>query len=87
MKTKKIPMRTCVGCRTVKPKAELVRIVRTPDGAVKPDKTGKLSGRGVYICRDEACLEKSIRTKALSRALDTPIPDETAALLHEELHG
>ena len=57
-KTKKIPMRMCSGCRESKPKSELIRVVRTPDGNIVVDKTGKVSGRGAYLCKNEECLKK-----------------------------
>ena len=70
---KKIPMRMCVACRSMRPKKELVRIVRTPEGELKIDPTGRANGRGAYLCRDVVCLEKAIKTKALDRALDAKI--------------
>ena len=59
MKKKKIPLRVCAGCQEQKSKKEMIRVVRTPEGAVEIDKTGKKSGRGVYICQNSACLEKA----------------------------
>ena len=73
----KIPMRQCSACRGHFEKRQLLRIVRTPDGNVMADPRGKVSGRGVYICRNEECLNKAIKTKALSRALEVPVSDET----------
>ncbi len=70
---KKIPMRMCVACRTMRPKKELVRVVRTPEGETKVDPTGRANGRGAYLCRDLSCLEKAVRSKALDRALDVRI--------------
>ena len=87
MKTKKIPMRTCAECRQNKPKAELLRVVRTPDGSVLVDSVGKVSGRGTYICADENCLKQSIKTKALARALETEIPEEVYKALEKEING
>ena len=72
---KKIPMRQCVGCREMIPKRELVRIVRSPEGEVSIDLTGRKPGRGAYVCRSEDCLKKAIKSKALSRAFETDIPD------------
>ena len=86
MKTKKVPMRMCLGCREMKPKRELVRIVRNKEGVVNLDKTGKAPGRGAYICPMEACLEACIKTKALTRAFDAPVEEETLALIKEELN-
>lgn len=75
MKTKKIPMRTCVVTRESFPKKELLRIVRTPDGDVKVDLTGKVNGRGAYIKRDVAVLEKALKSNALERKLECDISD------------
>ena len=73
---KKIPMRQCVGCREMKPKKELIRVVRSPEGAVSLDFRGKLPGRGAYVCPDPACLAKARKTKALERAFSAPLPDQ-----------
>jgi len=85
---KKIPMRMCVACREMRAKKELMRVVRTADGVLVPDRTGKLSGRGAYLCRSAACVEKAIKTRALERALEAPMNDELKAALHSEIeHG
>lgn len=88
---KKIPMRQCLGCREMKPKRELLRIVRSPEGTVCLDLRGKANGRGAYVCPQTDCLKKAIRAKALSRAFETEIPQEVYdALLmemEEETHG
>ncbi|MBA2373266.1 MAG: YlxR family protein [Chloroflexi bacterium] len=80
---RRLPTRSCVVCRTPRPKRELVRIVRCPDGTLRHDPSGRLSGRGAYLCRQTGCLETAITKGALSRALKTPIPpglrDELAA--------
>ena len=81
MKPKKIPMRMCVGCREMKEKRELIRIVRTPEGEAVLDPTGKRSGRGAYVCRNAECLRRSIRQKQLERQLDVTLPPETAEAL------
>jgi predicted RNA-binding protein YlxR (DUF448 family) len=73
---KKIPMRRCTGCGEMKEKKSLIRIVRTPDGAIQIDRTGKLNGRGAYLCDDLACLRTARKRRSLQRSLDTPIPDE-----------
>lgn len=73
---KKIPMRQCLGCREMKPKRELVRVVRSPEGTVSLDLKGKANGRGAYLCPNMDCLKKAIRSKALARALDVEIPQE-----------
>ena len=84
MKPKKIPMRMCVGCREMKEKRELIRIVRTPEGDVAPDTTGKRSGRGAYVCRQAECLRRAIRQKQLERQLEiTLTPEITDALTAE----
>lgn len=70
---KKIPMRMCVGCREMKPKNELLRVVRTPEDAILIDFTGKKSGRGAYLCRDEACLKRAAKQKQLQRALEREV--------------
>ena len=76
MKVKKIPMRTCVVTNERFPKSELLRIVKTPEGEIKPDLTGKLNGHGAYIKKDEEVLNKAIKTKALARHLECDINDE-----------
>ena len=84
---KKIPQRQCMGCRERKPKKELIRIVRTPDGVVTLDFGGKMNGRGAYICPDPECLKKAIRSKALDRSLEVTIPEEVYARLNKEMEG
>lgn len=83
MKVKKIPMRSCVVTNERLPKNELLRIVRTPEGMVKADLTGKLNGRGAYIKKDEETLDKAIKTKVLSRHLECTISDE----VYEEIRN
>ena len=73
---KKIPMRQCLGCREMKPKRELVRVVHSPEGTVSLDPKGKANGRGAYLCPNMDCLKKAIRSKALARALEAEIPQE-----------
>ena len=82
---RKKPLRTCLGCRTAKEKSELIRIVRTPEGEVVLDLTGRKNGRGAYICRDAECLRKAVKTKALSRALGAEIPEEISVKRMEEI--
>lgn len=84
MPPKKIPLRMCVGCRSMLPKRELLRVVRTENGC-KLDKTGKVSGRGAYICPSIECLEKAKKTKALERALECSIEKETFEQLSEDI--
>ena len=85
MKPRKIPLRMCVGCRESKPKRELIRVVRAPDGAVSMDPVGKKPGRGAYVCRREECLKRAIRAKSLERSLDVAIPGEIYARLEQEM--
>ncbi len=84
---KKIPQRQCMGCRERKEKRELIRVVRSPEGTVSLDFHGKAPGRGAYICPDSACLKKAIRSKALERSLDVPIPEEIYARLEQEMEA
>ncbi len=76
MKQKKIPMRKCNGCGEQKPKKELVRIVKSPDGEVSLDLTGKASGRGAYICNNAECLKKARKSHRIDKAFEIAIPDE-----------
>ena len=80
---KKVPMRQCVGCREMKPKRELIRVIRSPQGEVALDSRGKLPGRGAYLCPSVACLRRARKARALERALDTQMPDT----LYEALEG
>ena len=82
---KKIPMRQCIGCRTQKPKKELIRVGRSPEGEIRLDFKGKANGRGAYLCQDPACLKKAVKAKALSRALDCEIPQEVYDALGEQM--
>ena len=84
---KKIPMRQCLGCREAKPKKELIRVVRSPEGQISLDFKGKASGRGAYICHDPQCLKKAIKSKALERAFSTQIPPEIYDKLNEPMEG
>ena len=85
MATRKIPMRMCVGCREMKPKAELIRAIRTPEGEILLDATGKKNGRGAYLCRCEACIQKAAKSNALARAFGVSVPKELYDRLQEEL--
>jgi predicted RNA-binding protein YlxR (DUF448 family) len=73
---KKMPMRQCMGCREMKAKRELIRVVRAPDGSISLDFKGKSPGRGAYLCKNTECLKKARKSKALERSLDTSIPAE-----------
>ena len=72
---KKIPMRQCLACREMKPKRELIRVVRSPEGVISLDSKGKMPGRGAYVCPGEECLKRAVKSKALSRAFGVPIPE------------
>ena len=82
---KKIPMRQCLGCREMKPKPELLRVVRSPEGEISLDTRGKKPGRGAYICPNSECLRRAVKSRALDRALDTKIPDEVMERLAEAM--
>jgi len=80
-KVRKSPQRTCVGCGKVADKRSLVRIVRTPEGDVAVDPTGKRSGRGAYVCAASECVQRAARLGKLSRALEAEIPGDVVAAL------
>lgn len=84
MKQKKIPMRMCIGCRQMKPKRELVRLVRDADGNVFVDATGRAAGRGAYICRDAACLERAVKIRAIEHAFSQGLDEAALLKLREE---
>ena len=85
MKTKKIPMRMCIGCGEVKPKKELIRIVRSKEGEISLDLTGKKSGRGAYICDDFKCLQKARKSRKLEKSFSCQISDEIYDAMEREL--
>lgn len=87
LKPKKIPMRMYVGCREMKPKPELIRVVRSPEGEVSLDPVGKKPGRGAYVCRSAVCLNRAIRQRQLERQLETPLGEETAESLRATLEA
>ena len=82
---KKIPMRQCVGCREMKPKKELIRVVKSPEGAVSLDFKGKLPGRGAYVCPDGECLKRARKSRALERAFSSPLPPEVWEELEQQM--
>lgn len=84
MKTKKIPQRKCVGCSEMKDKKALLRIVRSPEGEISLDLTGKKNGRGAYVCNDIECIKKAVKEKRLERALESAIGEEVYQKLLEE---
>ena len=85
VKPKKIPTRQCLGCNEHKPKKELLRVLRTPEGEITLDFTGKKSGRGAYICYDIKCLRKARKSKRIDKSLETAIPDEIYDKMEQEL--
>ena len=84
---KKIPMRQCMGCRERREKRELIRVVRCTDGSVSLDFSGKLNGRGAYLCPNMECLKKAQKSKALDRSLEVTIPEEVYDRLLKEMEG
>lgn len=87
MKVKKIPQRMCIGCQTMKPKKELIRVVKNAEGIIKIDLTGKSPGRGAYICKSSECLEKAIKQKRFEKAFETRISEEIYNGLRDELNN
>ena len=78
----------CVACREMRAKKDLMRVVKTADGELRLDPTGKLSGRGAYLCRDAVCVQKAIKIRALERALEAPLNDALKEALESETgHG
>ena len=84
-KVKKIPQRQCVGCREMKNKRDLIRVVRSPEGTISLDFKGKMPGRGAYVCPDPACLAKARKSRALERAFETAIPAEVYDQLEQQM--
>lgn len=84
-KKKKIPTRQCLGCNEHKPKSELLRVVRSPEGEISLDFTGKKSGRGAYICRSVKCLRKARKSKRIDKSLDCTVPEEVYDRMETEL--
>ena len=85
MQNKKIPMRMCSGCKEHLPKKDMVRVVRTPEGEIVLDLTGKKSGRGAYVCPAMECLKKARKSRALERAFDTTLPQQVYDALDEQM--
>ena len=83
--TRKTPLRQCLGCRVMKPKRELIRVVRSPEGEISLDLKGKKSGRGAYVCPDADCLKRAEKSRALSRALSITIPQDIMDELHKQI--
>jgi predicted RNA-binding protein YlxR (DUF448 family) len=78
---KRRPQRTCVGCKQITTKRELIRVVRTPDGSAEVDRTGKQAGRGAYLCANRGCWERALAQRQLNRALKMTLTDENTAQL------
>ena len=85
MKQKKIPMRRCNGCNEQKPKNELIRVVKSPEGEISLDLKGKASGRGAYICNDLTCLQKARKSRRIDRTFEMTIPDDVYNSLEEQI--
>jgi len=86
-KPKKIPQRQCVGCREMKNKRDLIRVVKSPEGKVSLDFSGKKPGRGAYVCPAQACLAKARKSRALDRAFELTIPEEVYAAMEKEMEA
>ncbi|MEG0597828.1 MAG: YlxR family protein [Oscillospiraceae bacterium] len=84
---KKIPQRQCVGCREMRNKTELIRVVKSPEGAVSMDFKNKLPGRGAYLCKNPDCLKKAVKTRALERAFSSPLTPDVLAELEAQILG
>lgn len=84
---KKIPMRQCLGCREMKPKGELIRVVRSPEGELSLDFRGKKPGRGAYLCPDPACFARAKKSRAIERALSSKVEPEVYAALEAQMRA
>lgn len=82
---KKVPMRQCIGCQEMKSKKEMIRVIRTPEGEICIDITGRKNGRGAYVCRDLACLKKAAKNHGIERSLKMQIPEDVYLRLEEEM--
>ena len=87
MQQRKFPLRRCTGCNEQKPKKELVRVVRSPQGEIALDRVGKMPGRGAYLCPSAQCLAKARKAKRLERALEAQIPPEVYERIEQEIEG
>ena len=79
-----MPLRMCLGCREMKPKSELTRVVKSPDEKISIDLTGKKPGRGAYVCRNEDCFKRIVKSNAFSRAFKTKVPDEVIQMINDK---
>ena len=82
---KKIPMRQCIGCGEMKSKRDMMRVLRTTEGDIVLDATGRKNGRGAYLCKSQECFKKAVKSKGLERSLKTPIPAEVYENLEKEI--
>ena len=87
LKQRRVPMRMCVGCREMKPKKELLRVVKSPEGVIAFDRVGKAPGRGAYVCKSAECLAKAVKTHALERQLECSVSEEVFSQLSAQLTG
>ncbi len=87
MTPKKQPLRQCTGCGEMKPKRDLVRIVKTPEGKIMLDRSGKLNGRGAYICHSAECYKKAVKTKRLERSFSMAVPEAVTEQILKELNS
>lgn len=87
MQQKKIPMRQCLGCRTMFPKRELIRVVRSPEGELSLDFKGKAPGRGAYLCPHAECLKKARKSRAIERAFEMSVPEEVYNALESRMEA
>ena len=85
MKKKKVPVRRCIACLEMKAKRELIRVVKSPEGEIALDETGRKNGRGAYLCKDPSCFRKAQKSKALNREFKTEIPDDIYQLMEKQL--
>ena len=85
MKTRNIPMRMCVGCREMKEKRSLLRVVKSPEGTISFDRVGKAPGRGAYVCKSKECFERAVKQRQLERALETRVDEAVFSQLMEEI--
>lgn len=82
---RKIPMRQCIGCKEMKSKREMIRVLRTTENGIILDATGRKNGRGAYLCKDPSCFQKAVRSRGLERSLKTAIPAEVYESLEKEI--
>lgn len=87
MTNKKIPMRQCIGCNEMKPKKEMIRVIKTAEEEILLDTTGRKNGRGAYLCPNSECLKKAIKSKGLERSFKMPIPKDVYEMLTKEMEA